>query len=276
MSKRPVPIDRLLQWAYRDELPKGYRGDERLAIEPPKISPMFKYAQHGGRVDNWSREPGFPLAMGTEPHPDAIAIHNAVMDLEDEVRISWPAASPVLLGELERLITPEDVQELHKIKEQPQGLVTLHARMGNRPPWHIDYSVTKIIGKERNSPLRKGRARRSKNLLGELVLSPPAHVIAQARFEYLAWHRSICRVASMLEDVLIEHTPQLPEAPQLPWYDGEGGRIILSDSRWMTARELASGRASALRTLPLKPQRERVLPPEKRLKGGPVTHMKLK
>src|SRR5262245_24212331 len=131
-------IESVLSWAYRSELPKGYHDDrERLGPRHTSISPMFKWAAHGGPVDNWSREPGFPLAMGTDPHPDAIAVHNAVMELEEEVGIVWKDAAPVLMGDLAEHVRADDLPEIRKIRAQPRGLVSLHARMGNRPPWEV-------------------------------------------------------------------------------------------------------------------------------------------
>src|SRR5262245_25196890 len=117
-------IESVLSWAYRHELPKGYHDDrERLGPRSTSISPMFKWAAHGGPVANRTRAPGSPLAMGTAPHPDAIAVHNAVMESffemnprsgkpqVDKYGIVWSAAEPILLGDLARYVTADDVQE---------------------------------------------------------------------------------------------------------------------------------------------------------------------
>jgi len=50
----------------------------------PEVSPSFREATgggpSGGYADGWSRDPGFPAALG-EPHPDAVAIAAAVTGL---------------------------------------------------------------------------------------------------------------------------------------------------------------------------------------------------
>lgn len=67
-ARRVLHIEEILSWLFIDELPK-LRDDDSLRPRMASMHPMWK----GGlftRVDNWSREPGMPLAMG-DPHPDA-------------------------------------------------------------------------------------------------------------------------------------------------------------------------------------------------------------
>ena len=260
--KKPVPIDRLLQWAYRDELPKGYRPDDRYGVTPA-ISPMFRFANLGGPVDNWSREPGFPLAMGTEPHPDALSLHNAVMGVDDTA-IAFPDQAHSLLGELAAFLTPEETPAVAAMRAHTAGLVTLHARMGNRPIWQVDYSFTREVGRDRNAPIRKGKARKHlKATQGELRILPRACEILCARFEYCAWHAALSEIAAALSGSLRDHVPLPPECPPTPWIDGEPepARILNEAAATMNARELATGRLSVLPKLPLKPARPMAGPP---------------
>jgi hypothetical protein len=82
MPLRPVlDIEEVLRWTYRDELPK--QRHDRDSGPGPYVSPMFRLCAHGGPIDNWSREPGMPLALG-EPHPDALAVAEAVKELRAE------------------------------------------------------------------------------------------------------------------------------------------------------------------------------------------------
>lgn len=264
-------IERVLEWAYRHELPKGYHSDRERFVRSPSISPMFKYAALGGPVDNWSREPGFPIAMGTEPHPDALAVHNAVMGIEEEVSIVWKDAADVLLGdELARHVSADDLPAIRRIRAQPRGLVSLHARMGNRPIWNVEFERVRVVGKDRRSPIRKGKVRRSKNLQGEWRLSVEPVLIVEARFEYLCWIWALGLLAHELRG-LSRLTPTQPEAPQAPWFTGEQQPVILSDAVAMDAKALATGRTSMLARLPLKPSRPRTLPVD-RQRHGPVIH----
>jgi hypothetical protein len=269
--QQKIDIEKLLHWAYRDQLPKGYRDGKGGAS--PEISPMFRYANLGGPVDNWSKEPGFPIAMGTEPHPDALRVHFAAMMLDDVV-IQWPSAAEALLGDLFQYMTDEEKFSVCKLHVQVAGLVTLHSRMGNRPIWHLDYNIRRVIGRDRKALIRKARGRRSRNLQGEVRLDVPASEILTARFEYFAWHSGLCELAAKLGD-LQEHQPLKPSAPQQPWFHPDQARV-LSDRGGMDARALATKRLSAGEILPLKPRRKRVLPQEPTGRHGPVRYLSVK
>ncbi|MDB5579799.1 MAG: hypothetical protein JWR80_4975, partial [Bradyrhizobium sp.] len=49
-AKRQVDIEKLLHWAFRDELPKK----EMSWSSASGMSPMFRLADLGTRVDDWS------------------------------------------------------------------------------------------------------------------------------------------------------------------------------------------------------------------------------
>lgn len=229
---------------------------------------MFRYANLGGRVENFSKEPGFPIAMGTEPHPDALAVHRAVMALQDKALV-MPDGAPALLGDLAQYLTDGERFALASLNVQVPGLVTLHARMGNRPIWQVDYKVVRMIGRNRRSVLRKGRG--SVKLQGDVRLNVPASEILTARFEYTAWHNALCDLAAGL-GYLRDHAPTPPMAPAEPWFQPDTARIF-SDATEMDARELASGRAEKLPRLPLVPRRPRILPQLPAAHHGPVRHV---
>src|SRR5258708_35261276 len=97
-AKRYLDIEYALRWAYRDELPKQHAPPRRLGTHTqervwspytfpagyPEVSPSFREATgggpSGGYADGWSRDPGFPQALG-EPHPDALTMEAAVKGL---------------------------------------------------------------------------------------------------------------------------------------------------------------------------------------------------
>jgi hypothetical protein len=72
--RRLVDIEDALIWAFREELPKRSPDGNVVALGS-SVSPMWRYGVFGARIDNWSREPGFPAVLG-DPHPDAIAIES--------------------------------------------------------------------------------------------------------------------------------------------------------------------------------------------------------
>jgi hypothetical protein len=78
--KRLVDVEDALVWAFRDELPKRAPGGNVIAAGS-SVSPMWRYGLFGARINNWSREPGFPAAPG-DPHPDALGIEARTLALK--------------------------------------------------------------------------------------------------------------------------------------------------------------------------------------------------
>jgi hypothetical protein len=58
---------------------------------------MFRYADLGGRIDEWSRDPGFPAALG-DPHPDALAIEARVLALDRFGGLIFDSDAGLLIG----------------------------------------------------------------------------------------------------------------------------------------------------------------------------------
>jgi hypothetical protein len=77
--RRLLDIEDALQWAFREELPKRSPGGN-VIVAGPSMAPMWRHGVVGAKIDNWSRDPGFPAALG-DPHPDAIAIEGRVLAL---------------------------------------------------------------------------------------------------------------------------------------------------------------------------------------------------
>lgn len=129
-NKRLLDIEDALRWAFREELPKRREGHEDGRLrEYPSVCPMFAMAVHGGRIQNFSREPGFPAAMG-EPHPDALIIEAAVLDL---ARFSGHRFEGDL-GLLTCLPAGlDDHAAMDRAMEQIVDLIRIKARLGARP-----------------------------------------------------------------------------------------------------------------------------------------------
>src|SRR5260370_137692 len=152
-AKRFLDVEYALRWAYRDELPKQHAPQRRLGTHTqervwspytspagyPEVSPSFREATaggpSGGYADGWSRDPGFPQALG-EPHPDAIVIETAVKALE-----AWkghgfgpdPAESGLMHG-----IDHMDIDHVQAGIEAVAamaGIVSVNPRAATKPRW---------------------------------------------------------------------------------------------------------------------------------------------
>ena len=221
--RKAVEIEKLLQWAYRDELPKR---SDTAAIG---ISPMFRLADLGTRVDDWSVDPGFPAALGA-PHPDALLIDAAVNRLP-ELGLDWNRSRSHVIPDLLHWVGPDD-PILSAMTFQPAGLLALHARMAMRPVWDLGpVQVLRVMGKNgkpvvqylddfgelvdgRTSGRHYGPGARC-----PLRLDPPAHEIAYARAEYLVWRDALEQVRQRLcAWNLHDHRPLPPLAAAEPWF----------------------------------------------------------
>lgn len=230
MRRKPIDIEHFLRWAYREELPK-----KDLSRD---MSPMFAFADLGGRVDV-SHEPGFPAAMG-EAHGDALKVRDAVERLP-EVSITWQEHRKHILPDLWRWVEADD-PIISRMQFSPQNILTFYARLGTRPAW--DMGSTKVLrvnaanGKPRvqyidqNGEVMFGLTPggRYGNLAHcPLRLDPDARDVARARAEYWVWHAALVEVKTIMEGWnLIEYAPTMPVAAQRPWvYDHEPKSRIL-------------------------------------------------
>jgi len=124
MIRRALDIEQVLQWAYREELPKT------SAAPSSPWDRMMTAGALGTLVDeSFSHEPGMPPALGT-PHPDALVVEERVQALSLVAEAEYNEE----LG-----LMPDlgfDLNELGAIQRALAGIVAtvrLHARMGTRP-----------------------------------------------------------------------------------------------------------------------------------------------
>lgn len=290
MQKKPRDIESLLHWCYRDELTKRFTSSAEGIWDH-----IAEYGQNGG-IDVGDgaaqRYPHFGL-----PHPDAETIEKAVGALED-AHIDWARDGEPVLGDL---LAITDVRPLHARPSQPRqttigyrdrhrdtigwrtqavpaprdfilvrslktaALVTMHARMGNRPDWREE--PPRLVPQlDRNRPKLVGECR-GRNLYSTgshcpARWEPSPLTIAESRADYLAWWRGLRLLASTL--VLTEHEVLPPVAPEYPWncetLDGD--------------TTIHAGGTVTHAKLPLAPQRgdiARAGPPPSRPRHGPVT-----
>ncbi|WP_375455744.1 hypothetical protein [uncultured Methylobacterium sp.] len=224
-NKRVMDIEDALTWAYRHELPKRREGegDGRMR-EFPSISPMFAICALGGRVENFSREPGFPAAMG-EPHPDALIIEAAVEELK-------AFAAHRFEGELGLLThLPAGLDE-HAAMARSMGqlfdLVRIKARLGGRPTFARTPEPAAIVGRA-GKPIiyvmrhgteqicgAEGKDRYPSGAYCAIQWEDPKAILIE-RADYAAWWAAIDLLAHRLSGRLAGISVLPPAAAQRPW-----------------------------------------------------------
>lgn len=288
-TMREIDIELLLQWAYRDELPKKH-----LSAAESVWSGIQEYGQRGG-ID-----PGHGAAQRYAhfglPDPDAIAIEKAVSQIPD-IAVDWDASIEQLAGPLAGLVrvntfTHGDVGNPNKrtvsgwtdrksgkwqtaenkprdflmvSSVRPQALIIMHASKGTRPDVHDDIPRPKptpatkgphamIVG------ICKGKDRYTIDSHCPLQWRPSPVSVVLARAEYVGWWEGLATLADRLneEKLLTKFKALPPTAPLAPWLEPpEPARTII---------HLPSGAPS--RPLPLQPERGRMLAPYRSRKAG--------
>ncbi len=219
-ERRARDIEKLLHWAFRDELPK-----KRFAENGPGfISPMFRLADLGTRVDESPGEPGFPAALG-EPHDDAVTIGAAVEALDD-VAVDWPSSRPLIMGPHAGLLADDD-PALARLVIGTVGLVALHARMGTRPRWDTPQlgPLIRRNGKptvqyvDAAGQVVEGTPGRHYGLSARCPLQwyPAPRQVAYDRMEYWVWLEALDLLSERLTDALTDYRPLKHGLPRTPW-----------------------------------------------------------
>jgi hypothetical protein len=281
--KRPVEIEKLLQWAYREELPK-----KQTSSAEGIWKRVMDFGNRGG-IDPGhgaaQRYPHFGL-----PHEDAGRIETAVGNLEDRA-IDWKQDAEAILGHLIALTEPRNTKPAGRITgwyyadrkpvsvefEPPRqvimvrslrvnALVTTHAKMGTRPDWREEPPIPLPVPAKTGPNAAIVGDCWGKNLYAEgsycpLRWSPSPIAIAQIRADYLAWWRGLRQLAQSLD--LAEHEALAPSAPEMPWRDSETLPTVRTE---LWPRKMTP--------LPLKPARKLAGPAEKRRRGGDVRDVK--
>ena len=273
--KRIMDVEEVLAWAFRDELPKD-RGEGGRHGPPAYSSPLGRMVAMGTSVDNWSREPGHPAALGP-CDPDALVVASAVEDLAG-------LADQAIEGELD--LVPDfgslgQVDEEKAVRRalcQLPAIVARCARMGQRPDWRATTSPGPVrTGNGRAQVVRWAR-RQSKTIDGRtfdeqqlapvtagsgndgypwnsycpLQYEPSLQSIAEERAEYLTWWGALDTLALALAGRLAGITVLPPLAPQRPWrqeLEPVNPRLILNDREGRAFRRESREAAAAHRML---------------------------
>lgn len=238
--KQKTEIERLLVWAYRDELPKRDATSSAEGI----WDLIAGYGARGG-VDIGGHGSAQRYAQLGVPHPDALEVERAVANLPDAV-IDWEADAEPILGDLLALADPRrcppkprrstvvrwNGARVHQVPPprevllvrslRTSALVIQHARMGTRPDWQEGPPrPVPVLAATGGQPavmgVCKGRNRYTIGSFCPLRYEPSPLSIAAQRADYVAWWRGLNALVGLLASPLVDHVATEAVAPELPW-----------------------------------------------------------
>jgi hypothetical protein len=296
MSKIEMDIERLLHWAYRDELSK-----RRTSAAEGIWDRIAEDGQRGG-ID-----PGHGAAQRYShfglPDPDAEAIEREIALLENVV-VDWNQCFEYVAGDLAGLVRVNDIERKPRPNpRQPQAswgkagekalkawwkgddptpphdrprdvllvggistkvLVTSHAIRGDRPDWREDHPEPRMVPAIKGPNAMIVGECRGRNLYTSgsycpLKWEPSPVSVLQSRADYLAWRNGLVVLCGRLN--LSKFIPLPPKAPEFPWIDPEDEGEIVSI---LPDEPLAS--------LPLAPIRDRAGPMKRQRRASPVRY----
>lgn len=241
--KKRIDVEKLLQWALREELPKG----RATTTTPWEL--VMRFGMLGVRVDTSGPADGFGFVPGA-PHEDAVTICAAVRALDASARMaSEDDARNLFCGALSGL-GEHVLSSLMVATFDLRSIVISHAVMAKRPPWQFDLPTPLPMSIEYRDALgavrerllvhgldqdgclvevMPGRTKKARGVydLDQLPRSPlnwsdpaPLHV-GHSRAEYIAWHHALSTLAASLSGMLVDHEPLPPSALPRPWLEGE-------------------------------------------------------
>jgi len=253
-TKKPIEIEKLLAWTFREELPKAGAARALTGIGFGRAHrAVEKFGEYLTLIDcdgiNRFGVVSDLMAM-EEPDPDAIAVFEAVTAL-DEIEVELPegwnpladmegieAELPALLARALDKVTVVDASGARRMKVGPGALVTRHAILGDAPCWQAEQPERKVVLNGRGAPAwfrsitvetsdgpmrqevdgfdPKGR-RPFAGAYRKTFLDPDPLPAALARAEYEVWHSALDYLAAVLDGTL-ERFDALPsQRPARPW-----------------------------------------------------------
>lgn len=159
--KRKITIEKLLEWAFRQELCKVGAGIGLSSVAVSSWDLISGVAELGTLIDRspngYGVIPGFQ-AEG-EPHGDALLVGEAVRSLRDigfDIPAGWNPLSEfedpfgLIAAEVERVVVRERLKGDRLAGKHMSALVTTIAIIGKAPDWSIDeepgYRMVMIAG----------------------------------------------------------------------------------------------------------------------------------
>lgn len=300
--KTEIEIEKLLRWAYQDELSK------RQLSAAEGIWDRIAENQHHGGVDRGHGAAQRYAHFGL-PDPDAELIERAVSALDDVV-IDWQQSFDAIAGDLSGLVSvndltrwpdepkapkvgwgeagtkalkamfgkgaerpmhdrPRDVLLVSSIKTS--ALVTMHAIKGTRPDWWEEEPHPNKVIQERGTNAAIVGECRGKNLYSvgsycPLSWEPSPLSVITSRADYAAWHQGLVCLSQTLNLTKFEVLP--PTAPATPWI----GQAAETEARVVPVVPNGRNAVTDWGTLPLAPSRGRAGSPLRSAKAGEVRY----
>jgi hypothetical protein len=250
-----------LVWAYREELPKDPRRAGAPALPASAWHGVSRYSEVLANVDFSDNRYGvapFAAASGW-PHPDAIALHEAVLGL-DALDLGWPDGWNILANldvgpdgsaacalALERLCLIEAGGR--RVWRQSPAVLARRSAVLGPPDWRHDpprrREVTHLDGRSRwfrRVTIAAGpgghpyeievdgwcptRRRPHADAYRKFVWEPDLTVIALDRAAYEIWHAALGALVEDLAGKLAEIDVTPSPRPARPWETGEAAATV--------------------------------------------------
>lgn len=231
-----VPIDKLLQWAINDELPKGHHvmQDVRRIIERAaefdRPRAKRRYIPPGKLTGGY---------LGGEPHPDALVIAQQLWHFSICISLPNEAAARALLGPLADL-DPESIHAALSVRVDAAALIITCAALKRPPQLPLEHPKPRPVhphGDRRRifvqrldvndklipaSAVHWNGARHPASLYGEPRCpisweDPTIPWVARRRAEYAIWWGNMTMLQRQLVGRLGQHEATPLECSLRPW-----------------------------------------------------------
>lgn len=236
MTKKEMPIDKLLEWAYCRELLKNPsllpRGAGEEIYGASAWGSIMKFGKFGCFIDGGIDSKWEPYSEGP-PHLDAVRIDAAVQSLGNW-SVEWPSSKEYLMDDIASITPDEDwLLQYRADLINVAVLITTAAMLKRAPDWGDDKPLpTRIISGRNNvsvvPPKLKGERLYKNGAYCPIQWEPKPESIAQHRVNYAAWYGALIYLADELKLLLTDFIPLSPTYPELPW-EGQKraeGRIL--------------------------------------------------
>lgn len=238
---KTVDIEELLQWTYRDQMPKK---DFQPWDVISAVGELMTQSDDG--------RPGvtrYAALYDGGPHPDALAVHDVVKRL-DAINVRPTIEDPAaLLSDMPDEVRAEAAPELQRYSVNLSLLVMAHGTKCSRPSWESEvpakrpytdsrtgkpiwYALREVEGVFDEKHLEEvivGYDTKSKRVPRDAYqkfrFEPHVFLALSGRADYACWRASLVFLAEEFSapGLLKEHVVTGPEAPCWPW-EGETGR----------------------------------------------------
>lgn len=258
-----VPVDKLLQWSFNDEMPKGHH----------VMTDIRKIIERAGDGRTGAARRYIPANMlqtgsyiGGIPHKDAVTIARAVQRFSVCIGLASEASARALLGPLADL-EPQSITAALAVRPDVAALMITCAVLKRTPVVTLEHpkALPVYLGGDRRriSVLRLEpdgalvtaqvthwhAAKHPASLYGEPRCplawgEPKIKTVAEQRAEYTIWHRALNMLAVQIAGKLNDHEVAPLECSATPWLE-----------RPPKAARVHGERAAATEPLPLAPTR---------------------